>query len=375
MASLRLTAEEKAKGRDLLQAHIISHPVRNPGPSCLLYQNPFIIFNRIRLMPALVIAAIVAMLGGGTSFAAEGALPGEALYPLKKEINERVVSALSSVSEKQKAKWEARLTERRLEEAGELANEGKLKADVATKIEANFKAHSDRVEARIKALEEKGNITDAAELASRFETSLTAHAQIFERLKSKTGLTEEEKEKIEDVETEVTTTLAETEEQVAQLEDEIADTDQDVGEEGEEKYAKKERAAAGKLKAAEHKVNEVKRFLEKAEARLGAEAVGEAKVALATAEGLLAEGKAKFEAKEFGEAFVLGNKTMRAAQGAKLLVEHGMKLKLDLREKFEDRREERKEKLDAQREGREVKMQERRVEKKVRPDPANVEAE
>ncbi len=376
--SMRLTKEEKAAVRQALLSHVQAHPVRLEDTGRLIYRKPLFILNRLKTMPVIVAIIVAVLGGGGASFAAEGTVPGDVLHTWKTEVNERVVSALS-LSEEQKAKWEARLAERRLEEVSTLAEEGKLKADIVTRIEANFKAHADRVQARIEAFEEKGKITDAADLSSRFETSLKAHAQILERVKAKEGTTEEEQDEIEDVQEDVEDELAEVEDQTEELEEAIVAEDDEEDEEeadgAEEKRAFKERAAAGKLKAAEHKVGEVKRFLEKAEARLGAEAVAEAKTALTAAEGLLAQGKAKFEAKEFGEAFVLGNQTIRAAQGVKLLVEHGMKLKLDLREKLEERLEERKARTEERLEERKAREVERQTERDERRGTTGVEAE
>jgi hypothetical protein len=367
-SAVRLTPEEKAVGRQALLSHVQAHPVRLEGTSRHIYRQPLFIFNRLKIMPAIIAIVIAALAGGGgASFAAEGAIPGDVLHSWKTEVNERVVSVLSSVSEEQKAKWEARLAERRLEETSELAKEGKLKADVVARIEANFKAQADRVRARINTFEEKGKITDAAELSSRFETSLKAHAQILERLKTKEGTSEEEQAEIEDVQEDVEDELAEVEDQTEELEEQLVEEDEESVDEKDEKRAFKEHAAAGKLKAAEHKVSEVKRFLEKAEARLGAEAVAEAKTALTAAEGLLAQGKAKFEAKEFGEAFVLGNQAIRAAQGAKLLVEHGMRLKLDLR-LSEEGRAELKARMEEKRKEREERREELRKDAEERSE-------
>src|SRR5262245_19259786 len=41
-------------------------------------------------MPVFAVIAIIALLGGGTSFAAQGALPGDTLYPIKVNVNEKI---------------------------------------------------------------------------------------------------------------------------------------------------------------------------------------------------------------------------------------------------------------------------------------------
>ena len=125
---------------------------------------------------------IIALLfGGGASAAAENALPGEILYPVKVAVNEQVVGWLS-VSEEAKAKWEAKMAERRLEEAEELSAKQRLDADVKTEIEARFKAHADRVAVRIDNLEAKENFEAASDVASNFEVALRAHERVLKML-------------------------------------------------------------------------------------------------------------------------------------------------------------------------------------------------
>ena len=141
-------------------------------------------------VPAIILA-ILLVLGGGVSTAAQSALPGSALYPVKIGINEKVGMALS-FSDQSKAAYEATLTERRLSEAEQLAVSASVSADVLVQLQANFKAFADRTQARITALA----ATDpqaAADLASNFETALRAHDKVIARMaahdtQSTTGL-------------------------------------------------------------------------------------------------------------------------------------------------------------------------------------------
>ena len=136
-------------------------------------------FGNFLKMPVMAALMIMILLGGGTSLAAERALPGDVLYPIKVVINEPVVSALS-LSVEAKIDWEAELAGRRLKEAVELADAGKLNSEVEEKLSEEFTKHETKVRERIANLEEKGDEKVAASLAARFEGSLKAHEEALQ---------------------------------------------------------------------------------------------------------------------------------------------------------------------------------------------------
>lgn len=125
------------------------------------------------LKPVQLIAffIVLSLVGGGTSFAAEGTLPGDPLYPIKIHVNEEVVAALS-LSSRAKADWETTRAERRLKEAAALAAENKLDADTENVLKTSFKTHSERTKQYINRMEENGDIDEAVLTASRLESSL-----------------------------------------------------------------------------------------------------------------------------------------------------------------------------------------------------------
>src|SRR3989344_5060788 len=109
-------------------------------------------FN-LKFKPMPILIAILIALGGGVSFAAEKALPGDALYPVKVNVTEQV-RGFATLDARAKVEWEATLAERRLKEAEDLAAEGKLDSETRARLEANFKAHADRVQLRIENFED-----------------------------------------------------------------------------------------------------------------------------------------------------------------------------------------------------------------------------
>ena len=296
-------------------------PVREPGASRLLSleaskQSILNIF-KLKTMPILAILIALTLTGGGVSAAAENALPGDILYPVKVKANEEIRS-LIALSQASKAEWEVRRTERRLEEAEKLAAQGEISAEARVQIEENFSAQAERVNARIAKFKENSDQEGAADISSRFETSLNAHAKILERLAV---------EKIK-VKTEVNALeiKVRNEAKVAMKHREEAE-EKLSGEKGE----RVQTAAEGKLKATENKIEEVKKFIERMKEKLGATATTEAEAKVKIAEDLVAEGKVKLEAKSYGEAFALFQRAHRTAEEAKLLIEGRTKLDIQLR--------------------------------------------
>jgi hypothetical protein len=128
-------------------------------------------------------AALVCVLvvGVGTSYAAGGALPGDALYPVKININEKFEAVLASDVEK--VALSQKLTERRLEEAEILAARGELTPLASTKIASLIDVTSDEFEKRVAMLSEiPENIEIVRDAHSTLEASLVAHANVLSTL-------------------------------------------------------------------------------------------------------------------------------------------------------------------------------------------------
>src|SRR3989338_3696021 len=91
MKSVRLTEPEKASMRDDLLQFMKEHPApvraqhneKDPSETRANLFGSFFTFLIPRPMPVLAAFLIIAVSGGGISFAAEGSLPGDLLYPVK----------------------------------------------------------------------------------------------------------------------------------------------------------------------------------------------------------------------------------------------------------------------------------------------------
>jgi hypothetical protein len=127
-------------------------------------------------MPFIALAIIVAAaLGGGTSLAAQQALPGDALWGFKVGVNENIRAAIAVDTESQ-AKWDITALGIRLDEAQKLAAEGKLEANAQAELEANYESHAKAVAEAIAKLQAKGDFDAAADVAAQFQATVSSRA-------------------------------------------------------------------------------------------------------------------------------------------------------------------------------------------------------
>ena len=123
-------------------------------------------------MPFIVIALLLAAaIGGGTSLAAQRALPGDALWGFKVGVNENIEAALATEGKAQ-ADFDIGAIQARLDEASKLAASGQLDANAQADVEINFDAHAKSVAEQIAKLQERGDYATAADVAARFQAVL-----------------------------------------------------------------------------------------------------------------------------------------------------------------------------------------------------------
>lgn len=141
-----------------------------------LFTNPY---NHSFMIPALIMLTL--LVGGGTSYAATDALPGELLYPIKVDVNERVVSAFT-FSDESEAALQTHLAEKRLQEAETLAAAGKLDTETSAELGARFVAHYHKVEEHNARAEEDGAHETAATTRTNLNAALHAHTKTLAHL-------------------------------------------------------------------------------------------------------------------------------------------------------------------------------------------------
>jgi len=115
---------------------------------------------------------------GGTAYASENALPGDALYPVKVGFAEPLQTALVP-SDRGKAAWHAILAERRLEETAQLAAAGRLSTSRQDELAESFTAQVTASENSADHLQQNGDTNASLSVRSDLEARLSAHEQIL----------------------------------------------------------------------------------------------------------------------------------------------------------------------------------------------------
>ncbi len=124
LGDVHLTADELAEGKDALVTYMRAHPVNDSARFTVFELLHSFFFSRV---PALAFSALIVVIGSGAvvASAAEGALPGDALYGVKVDFLEPLRERIIQNPEKRVA-WKVRKVERRLMEAQSLQERDRL---------------------------------------------------------------------------------------------------------------------------------------------------------------------------------------------------------------------------------------------------------
>lgn len=128
-----------------------------------------------RFSPMLAAVMILVLGGGSLSYAAEYALPGDTLYPVKIYVNEEVHGALV-LSPEARASWATKRAERRIKEAKTLAAAGRLTPEASTTIITAFNTHIADAHTDIRLVAKSGHQDKADHLSKETETLLREQA-------------------------------------------------------------------------------------------------------------------------------------------------------------------------------------------------------
>lgn len=173
LRALALSDSAYARIREKLAAYADMHAVIGSG----LYTSPLGVLSgwlADRRAPyAFAIAALLLVGSTATTMAAERAVPGQALYSVKIQVNEKVGAVWVNTSE-ERARYNARLAERRVDEAVILADAGKLDATAAAYLEEKVSLHLESSATAASALESEGDVATALSVRTDLEAHLAA---------------------------------------------------------------------------------------------------------------------------------------------------------------------------------------------------------
>ena len=125
-----------------------------------------------------IILAILLAISAGVSYSAESSLPGDVLYSIKTDLNERIQGWLA-LSTQAELEHRANLALRRLAEAEKLKAEGKLDAELKSRLEGEFKEHVKAANDEMNRLEEKGESEAASSVRTKIKSSVSARGSIL----------------------------------------------------------------------------------------------------------------------------------------------------------------------------------------------------
>jgi hypothetical protein len=293
----RLAPEEKAACRRVLMAHMAHTRPRT---------EPYAFVHGLRFKTAIIALCAMAA-AGGVSRAAQGALPGDVLYPVKVRVNEPVAALFVPAGGK-RADWSVGRVERRLEEVEILAHTQAFNAGAWRAAENNMKRYIASARNYMQELHIQGQSADAADFGSRLETVLKAHNQILVSL----GLI----------------TVAEAvEEQGATVTEERAKAEAAAA----QQKKKKPQVAKARIRQQLDTIHETIDASRKALAETGMAQnppLIEASRKLDAAEAAAVQGVAKLEREEnYEDAFLLANESERNAREANILFQAEKKIK------------------------------------------------
>lgn len=166
--TIRLTSAE----RQLMRARLLEAQSLRLAPSQPIL-SPYRRFLVPRLLALCSFIGIIAI-GSGTVSAAQGALPGDILYPIKVNVTEPVEAALAS-SPREKAETNAKFAERRIHEVETLARRGILDEATAAQAARNFDYYAAQVEKHAKESsreDDRAFITEVADSLTQVADSL-----------------------------------------------------------------------------------------------------------------------------------------------------------------------------------------------------------
>ena len=135
-------------------------------------------FRNPKFIYSFALALLVLTGGSGASAAAEKAVPGDVLYSLKTEVNEKVAASFANTPE-EIARHSGRLAERRIDEAVLLAADGKLDAATAAYIEEEVTLHLASSDTATDLLESTGEVATALAVRAEIEETISAQTHLL----------------------------------------------------------------------------------------------------------------------------------------------------------------------------------------------------
>lgn len=171
---ISLSSEEKFDMFENLRIYSNAHPVRSFNYS---------IFMRSSIAYATMLLILVGT--SATSFASEDALPGDLLYPIKTEVNERVVKSLAFTKEK-KAKVAIELVNKRMNELEEMMVKDTSTPEKVDTIAMKLEEHKGDIQDYVEEIKntDESKTVEATNISTQLESVVDTHIDILTDISS-----------------------------------------------------------------------------------------------------------------------------------------------------------------------------------------------
>ena len=179
--SVSLSSEEKAEMLRNIKIAVASDALKEELKPTPFYSFSFAFFRTNRYAIAVVCLVVLVFSSAGISQAAEKSLPGDFLYPVKTQINEKIKASFANTPAK-KVKVESNLTIERLKEAEALSAQGKLDNQKKESITKSLLEHSEKFDRNISEVKEHVSDDAALELDDNLGSSLIGHTDVLDKL-------------------------------------------------------------------------------------------------------------------------------------------------------------------------------------------------
>lgn len=171
-----LTKREFREGKRAFAAFMRNHPAHQETHS---FFSVFSSMFHMRLASAAMVAVLLVSISGGAAYAAEDALPGDMLYPVKTNFSEPLRERLH-FNREARARFIGRRIERRLKEAEMLMEQGEVPEELLEHLQQRIEHHTSRMEQHLETL--PAEVPD--ELREKLEQRLERHQQILTEVQS-----------------------------------------------------------------------------------------------------------------------------------------------------------------------------------------------
>lgn len=161
LRSVTLSDTKRSALRSSLIARMREYGARQAIPSPW---SSFFFAKHIQVASLSLI--IVVSYGSSVTFAAEGSLPGDILYPIKTHVNEPIVRVITVTSPASEAAFETKLLEKRLEEAETLDARESLNPELKQSVREGIHDQSIKAKEKINDADDSSDVNISSVIRS-----------------------------------------------------------------------------------------------------------------------------------------------------------------------------------------------------------------